>query len=135
MKTLTIKQVKSLAEKGIEFNDTLLVHWFGNGEDELVIKSEIDPIIFPNFNNEDYLPAPILQEVLDKLPRTITHKENNYSLTFMPSMIEGRFGLGYYRLPHEFAIQITESTMSCAYKMLNWVIDNGHLTDKNNLAF
>ena len=132
MKTLTIEQVKQLEAKGVTFDDTLLVHFTAQGEEnaQLIAMDSVCYMTYPNEDGQDYTPAPTLQEVLDKLPRTITHKEENYSLTFMPSMIEGRFGLGYYRVPHAFAIQITESTMYSAYEMLNWVLDNGHLISK-----
>ena len=130
MKTLTIEQVKQLEAKGVTFDDTLLVHFTAQGEEnaQLIAMDSVCYMTYPNEDGQDYTPAPTLQEVLDKLPKIL---EGEYELTLSHSWINEGYMVNYEIWDNcKDNNPSNENPLTASFDLLNWVVDNGHYKTK-----
>lgn len=135
---LDMHQMQHLQELGLKLNYDTLYRYVKFEDTDWLLKPFSDlNIIGISFK---YIPAYILQDVLDALPASIKHKDFKYYLVYNKS--EGF--IGYYRVDfdgnHRYA-QYEEfyngidglSVIDAAYELLVWCIENKFVeTDKTN---
>lgn len=134
---LSIDQMKHLRELGLDTSDASM-HWqflptvesFFNG----VLALEERPTLFvsqPNMKHE--YPAYTLQDILDKLPRSLNpfpSKQILFSWTIEGKIIsyrniEGMGGVCFKHFTDDLLID-------AAYEMLCWCVENGYIGKENN---
>jgi hypothetical protein len=133
---LSIDQMKHLRELGLDTSDASM-HWqflptvesFFNG----VLALEERPTLFVSQPNMKYeYPAYTLQDILDKLPRSLNpfpSEQVLFSWTIGGNIISYR-SLGGIDLC--FKHFTNDLLIDAAYEMLCWCVENGYIGKENN---
>ena len=141
---LDVQQMQHLQELGLDTSNASLCYYKQEGwEANYFIALACDikkkgglTYYYDSFGNKEYIlneviPAYILQDVLDLLPKSIG-VEYIYDLCIFPESISYTQFIGGEINDNLFAVPINESLIDAAYYLLCWAIENGFVeTNKN----
>lgn len=120
---LSIDQMKHLRELGLDTSDaSMCVEWKESDESNKVVNS-----LDADTNYDYYYPTYTLQDILDKLPRSLNpfpSKQVLFSWTIGGNIISYR-SLGGIDLC--FKHFTNDLLIDAAYEMLCWCIENGYI--------
>lgn len=130
---LSVEQMRHLKELGIDTSDASAV-WVnvdkhGDWDVEFLGNQPI-----PHTNEQDeFVPAYTLQDVLDKLPEEIKYKRKDYHLELW--LREGEWSIGYLHFDIDDVLyahhEQDKEILNAAYEMLGWCIKEGYVNTKN----
>ena len=129
MKNLTIEQVELLASKGIIFENTLMSYVILYDTNVTLHDSNhVRNIMGCSGSEAKQIVAPILQEVLDKLPHTILKDGCFYCLMMTKKKDITVF---YYLSMYDYStwgIQCSNNNpLQASLDLLHWAVDNHHI--------
>lgn len=124
MKVLNIEQMSRLKELGVDVKPKGLgmIHQFDGGNSYRLIYGES--------TCEDDMAAFDLQDVIELLPKRLMSDFGDADLIIQPNRDATVYVISYEPKNDIIAWFYDENILDAAYKMLIWVIENGHLKTK-----
>lgn len=139
MRALTVKQMKVLKEKGLDYSKAASLCWVNisyideYGDKVIIRKNALidfdeDGEIYPD-EIDVIQPTLMLEDILKLLPETIKKKPRNYNLTLDHT---NKSWYVYYYYPEgvealDDNFIDSEDLLQAAYEMLLWCLDNKYI--------
>ncbi len=131
---LDVQQMQHLQELGLELKGTMLywvVYEVGHENNFVTTKENAMEVIDESCG---MLPAYTLQDVLDALPKEITHKYKDYVIEIWKR--DGEWTIGYLLFDVEDVVHLHDETnkslIDAAYSMLCWCIEQDYVEKNKN---
>ena len=129
---LSIEQMQHLQELGLKLDYNTMLSWIidKRGKDKPLLCISSEAVNYVDFSHY-CLPAYILQDVLDALPKSLEIGKSKYEISIY--MIGGKWAVDYYsETDADIQSEEYESLIDAVYSRLCWCIENGYVeTNKN----